>query len=90
MCGHPGGPAAGVLAVAEVARRAGLPRVISFDMGGTTAKASLIEDSQVTFSSEFSVGSEEASDDNASLALFETLLDRISAAVKAGISAAAA
>jgi N-methylhydantoinase A len=52
------GPAAGVLAVAEVARRAGLTRVISFDMGGTTAKASLIEDHRVTFSSEFSVGSE--------------------------------
>ena len=52
------GPAAGVLAVADVARRAGLARVISFDMGGTTAKASLIEGHRVTFSSEFSVGSE--------------------------------
>jgi N-methylhydantoinase A len=52
------GPAAGVLAAADVARRAGLARAISFDMGGTTAKASLLEDHRVTFSSEFSVGSE--------------------------------
>lgn len=52
------GPAAGVLAAADVARRAGLTHVISFDMGGTTAKASLVEDYRVTYSSEFSVGSE--------------------------------
>lgn len=52
------GPAAGVLAVADVARRAGMTRAISFDMGGTTAKASLIEDHRVTFASEFSVGSD--------------------------------
>ena len=37
------GPAAGVLAAARFAAHAGLPRVISFDMGGTTAKACLIE-----------------------------------------------
>lgn len=52
------GPAAGVLAAADVARRSGLTHVVSFDMGGTTAKASLLEDYRVTFSSEFSVGSE--------------------------------
>lgn len=52
------GPAAGVLAAAGAARRAGLIRAISFDMGGTTAKASLLENYQVTFSSEFSVGSD--------------------------------
>ncbi len=38
------GPAAGVLAAARFARTAALPRVLSFDMGGTTAKACLIED----------------------------------------------
>jgi N-methylhydantoinase A len=52
------GPAAGVLAAAEVARRAELQRAISFDMGGTTAKASLVEDFAVAYASEFSVGSE--------------------------------
>jgi N-methylhydantoinase A len=52
------GPAAGVQAAADVARRAGLAQVISFDMGGTTAKASLLENHRVTFSNEFSVGSD--------------------------------
>jgi N-methylhydantoinase A len=55
------GPAAGVLAAAGAARRAGLIHAISFDMGGTTAKASLLENYQVTFSSEFSVGSDVSS-----------------------------
>ncbi|MCS6925333.1 MAG: hydantoinase/oxoprolinase family protein [Candidatus Binatia bacterium] len=38
------GPAAGVLAAARLAVEAGARRVLSFDMGGTTAKACLIED----------------------------------------------
>src|SRR5437667_256492 len=37
------GPAAGVLAAARLAKEAGLDKVLSFDMGGTTAKACLIE-----------------------------------------------
>lgn len=37
------GPAAGVLAAARLAREVGLDKVLSFDMGGTTAKACLIE-----------------------------------------------
>ena len=37
------GPAAGVLAAARLARECGMERVLSFDMGGTTAKACLIE-----------------------------------------------
>jgi N-methylhydantoinase A len=37
------GPAAGVLAAARLAREADLDQVLSFDMGGTTAKACLIE-----------------------------------------------
>ena len=37
------GPAAGVLAAARLAREANLDKVLSFDMGGTTAKACLIE-----------------------------------------------
>jgi N-methylhydantoinase A len=36
------GPAAGALAAARIAREAGLAAVVGFDMGGTTAKASLI------------------------------------------------
>jgi N-methylhydantoinase A len=38
------GPAAGVLAAARLAKETGLDKVLSFDMGGTTAKACLIED----------------------------------------------
>lgn len=37
------GPAAGVLAAARMAKEAGFDKVLSFDMGGTTAKACLIE-----------------------------------------------
>ena len=37
------GPAAGVIAAAYIGRRAGHPDVLAFDMGGTTAKACLIE-----------------------------------------------
>ena len=37
------GPAAGVLAAARLAKEVGLDKVLSFDMGGTTAKACLIE-----------------------------------------------
>jgi N-methylhydantoinase A len=38
------GPAGGAIFSATVARACGLPRVLSFDMGGTTAKICLIDD----------------------------------------------
>lgn len=38
------GPAGGAIFAADVARRFGLGRVVSYDMGGTTAKICLIED----------------------------------------------
>jgi N-methylhydantoinase A len=50
------GPAAGVIAAAGLARRAALPNVISMDMGGTTAKASVIEDYAIRSSHEFEIG----------------------------------
>ena len=50
------GPAAGVVGAQSLARRSGLPKVISFDMGGTTAKAGLVEDYEVTRATEYSVG----------------------------------
>lgn len=40
------GPAGGAIFAAEVAARAGEKRVLSFDMGGTTAKVCLIDDFQ--------------------------------------------
>jgi len=50
------GPAAGVIAAALVGRQRGLANLISFDMGGTTAKASLIERGKITTTSEYEVG----------------------------------
>ncbi len=40
------GPAGGAIFAADIARRFGLERVVSYDMGGTTAKICLIEDFQ--------------------------------------------
>ena len=50
------GPAAGVVAAALVARQTGTPNLLSFDMGGTTAKASLIRDGQYETTPEYEVG----------------------------------
>ena len=50
------GPAAGVVGARAVAMRLGLPDIISFDMGGTTAKASLIEGGNFSRSPEYQVG----------------------------------
>ncbi len=50
------GPAAGVVGSRALARRMGLSRVLTFDMGGTTAKASIIENGEVSRSGEIEVG----------------------------------
>jgi N-methylhydantoinase A len=50
------GPAAGVTGALQVSRRLGLSNVITLDIGGTTAKASLIENGQLTRSPEYEVG----------------------------------
>jgi N-methylhydantoinase A len=50
------GPAAGVIGAAAMARRLGVANVISLDMGGTTTKASVIEEYEIRRSSEFQVG----------------------------------
>jgi N-methylhydantoinase A len=50
------GPAAGVIAAGAVAEPHGYRHVISFDMGGTTAKVGLIRDGQPRLSTEFEVG----------------------------------
>ena len=49
------GPAAGALAAAFYGRAAGFPKILSFDMGGTTAKACMIEGGEPLTSSEFEV-----------------------------------
>ncbi len=50
------GPAAGVVGAQALARKMGLSKIITFDMGGTTAKASIIENGEVTRATEYSVG----------------------------------
>jgi N-methylhydantoinase A len=50
------GPAAGVIACADIARSAGLGNVISFDMGGTTAKAAIVENGEPARTTEYEVG----------------------------------
>ncbi|MBT6910404.1 MAG: hydantoinase/oxoprolinase family protein, partial [Rhodospirillaceae bacterium] len=50
------GPAAGVIAAAMIGRQLEKPNLLSFDMGGTTAKASLIKDGVVETTSEYEVG----------------------------------
>ena len=50
------GPVGGIIASAEIARGLGHANVISFDMGGTTAKASLILDSVPAMAEGYFVG----------------------------------
>ncbi len=52
------GPAAGVIAVAEFSKLIGVANSISFDMGGTTAKAGTVIDGVVEVTSEYEVGGE--------------------------------
>ena len=47
------GPAAGALAAAAYARRLGRKHVVSFDMGGTTAKVCLIDDAEPLMAPDF-------------------------------------
>ena len=52
------GPAAGVVAAALVARQTEHRNLLSFDMGGTTAKASLIRNGQFEMTPDYEVGGE--------------------------------
>jgi N-methylhydantoinase A len=50
------GPAAGVIASAHLGETLGRPDLLSFDMGGTTAKVGLIQDGQPSVTKDYSVG----------------------------------
>ncbi len=50
------GPAAGVTSCHHLAKRMNIPNVMTFDMGGTTAKACLIEEGGISRSPEYEVG----------------------------------
>jgi len=50
------GPAAGVIAAAYFGRLFGMENIVSFDMGGTTAKAGLVRGGQPAVTNDFYVG----------------------------------
>jgi N-methylhydantoinase A len=50
------GPAAGAIAAAALARATGCVNAIAFDMGGTTAKSTLIEGGRLRYTTEYEVG----------------------------------
>lgn len=50
------GPAGGVVGTIELCKRLGLADAIAFDMGGTTAKASVVRDQQFPQAAEYFVG----------------------------------
>ncbi len=50
------GPVGGINASAEIGRRLGFPQVIAFDMGGTTAKASVVRDGNPAVAEGYYVG----------------------------------
>src|SRR4051794_14481367 len=50
------GPAGGVVGAQALARAKDLDRTITFDMGGTTAKASMVEHGEVARAQEYAVG----------------------------------
>ena len=50
------GPAAGVVGAAYLCERLGIDSAITFDMGGTTAKGSLIENGELIYADSYEVG----------------------------------
>ena len=50
------GPAGGVVGAQALARAKDLKKIITFDMGGTTAKASMVEDGEIARAQEYAVG----------------------------------
>jgi len=47
------GPVGGVYGAARVGEQIDEPDVVSFDMGGTTAKTSLVQDGEVTIDTDY-------------------------------------
>jgi N-methylhydantoinase A len=50
------GPAGGVVGAQALARVLKLAKIVTFDMGGTTAKAAIVEDGEVARTAEYAVG----------------------------------
>lgn len=71
------GPAAGAIAAGYLARNAGETEVISFDMGGTTAKMCLIEGGKPNVKHEFEAGRLDKFKPGSGLPLQLTVIDMI-------------
>jgi N-methylhydantoinase A len=82
------GPAAGAIAAAYLASRAGEPRVIAFDMGGTTAKTCLVEDGRPRLKHEFEAGRVDKFKPGSGLPLRLTVIDLIEIGAGGGSIAA--
>jgi len=50
------GPAAGVVGSSFIAKKLGIPNVLPLDMGGTTTKASIIENNEISMAPAYEVG----------------------------------
>lgn len=82
------GPAAGAMAASFIARAAGEDRVISFDMGGTTAKMCLIEDGHPHVKHDFEAGRVHRFKNGSGLPLKVTVIDMIEIGAGGGSIAA--
>ncbi|MAU21620.1 MAG: methylhydantoinase [Martelella sp.] len=71
------GPAAGAMGVAYLARKLDAPHVISFDMGGTTAKMCLIENGHPHVKHDFEAGRIDRFKPGSGLPLKVTVIDMI-------------
>lgn len=83
------GPAAGALAAAHTARRMNESRVISFDMGGTTAKMCLVESGAPRLKHDFEAGRLRRYMQGSGLPLKVTVIDMIEIGSGGGSIAAA-
>jgi len=50
------GPAAGVVGSSFISKKLGIPNVLTLDMGGTTTKASIIENNEISMAPAYEVG----------------------------------
>ncbi|MDT7836299.1 hydantoinase/oxoprolinase family protein [Aquabacterium sp. OR-4] len=82
------GPAAGAMAAAYMARQLGENRLISFDMGGTTAKMCLIENGRPNLKHEFEAGRIRKFKPGSGLPLKLTVIDLIEIGTGGGSIAA--
>ncbi|UXS04590.1 hydantoinase B/oxoprolinase family protein [Agrobacterium tumefaciens] len=71
------GPAGGALATAWFGKNAGHDNVIAFDMGGTTAKACLIEDGKIDIASYLEAGREHRFKNGSGLPIKSPVVDMI-------------